>query len=202
MAMGGSTNTVLHALAIAHEAGVDYDLERINEISQHCPNICKVSPSSPYHIEDVDRAGGISAILKEIGADARACCTSTAPTVTGKTLGENIARRADRRTPTCIRPLDNAYSADGGLTILCGNLAPDGAVVKTAGVDPKMLKHEGPAIIFESQEDACEGILAGKVRPATWSSSATKGPRAAPACRRCSRPPATSWARAWAKASR
>ncbi len=178
MAMGGSTNTVLHTLAIAHEAGVDYKLERINNLSKSCPNICKVSPSSPYHVEDVDRAGGISAILKEISRKPGLLNTNC-KTVTGRTLGKNIAR-AQIKDPACIRPLENAYSPEGGLFILHGNLAPEGAVIKTAGVDPKMLKHEGPAIIFESQEDACEGILAGLVQPGHVVVIRYEGPKGGP----------------------
>jgi dihydroxy-acid dehydratase len=178
MAMGGSTNTVLHTLAVAHEAGVDYDLDRITGISKRCPNICKVSPSSPYHVEDVDRAGGISAILKEIGK-VPGLLHPDCITVTGKTLGKNIAR-AKTTDLNCIRPLENAYSPEGGLFILRGNLSPDGAVIKTAGVNPAMLKHEGPAIIFESQEDACEGILAGKVKPGHVVVIRYEGPKGGP----------------------
>ncbi len=178
MAMGGSTNTVLHTLAIAREAGVPYDLARINDLSRRTPNICKVSPSSRFHIEDVDRAGGISAILKEINkvpgllnTDARTC--------TGNTLGELIAG-AEILDPACIHPLENAYSQQGGLSILYGNLAPDGAVIKTAGVDPKMLKHTGPAVIFESQEEACEGILGGKVKAGDVVVIRYEGPKGGP----------------------
>ena len=178
MAMGGSSNTVLHALAIAREAGVNYDLNRINLISQKCPNICKVSPSSPYHMEDVDRAGGISAILRSIGS-IRGLIHRDAPTVTGKTLWQNVSR-AEVRDPEVIRPLEKAYSADGGLTILWGNLARDGAVVKKAGVAPAMLKFRGPAVIFESQEEACEGILQGKVKAGDCVVIRYEGPRGGP----------------------
>ena len=178
MAMGGSSNTVLHALAIAHEAGVKYDLERINQISQKCPNICKVSPSSPYHMEDVDRAGGISAIIKTIGS-IRGLIHRDAPTVNGKTLWQNVSR-AEVRDPQVIRPIENAYSADGGLTILRGNLAEGGAVVKKAGVAPSMLKFRGPAVIFESQEEACDGILQGKVKAGDCVIIRYEGPRGGP----------------------
>ncbi|MBU1693546.1 MAG: dihydroxy-acid dehydratase [Verrucomicrobia bacterium] len=178
MAMGGSTNTVLHTLAIAHEAGIAYDLDRINELSMKCPNICKVSPSSPYHVEDVDRAGGVSAILKEISKIPGLLHTD-AKTVTGKTLGRNIAR-AKIKDPACIRPLENAYSPEGGLFILRGTLAPDGAVIKTAGVHPDMLRFEGPAIIFESQEDACDGILEGKVQAGAVVVIRYEGPKGGP----------------------
>jgi dihydroxy-acid dehydratase len=178
MAMGGSTNTVLHTLAIAQEAGLEYDLERINALSQRCPNICKVSPSSLYHVEDVDRAGGISAILKEV-SQIPGLLALDSLTVSGRTLGENIAG-AETKDPQCIRPLAQAYSAQGGLAILRGNLAPDGAVIKAAGVDPKMLKHTGPAIIFESQEDACAGILEGKVQAGHVVVIRYEGPRGGP----------------------
>ncbi len=178
MAMGGSTNTVLHTLAIAHEAGVAYDLERINALSRRCPNLCKVSPSSAYHIEDVHRAGGISAILAEL-ARIDGLLHLRAPTVTGRTLGASI-RGASIRDEACIRPLAKAYSPEGGLFILRGNLAPDGAVVKTAGVEPAMLRHAGPAVVFESQEEACEGILAGRVCPGDVAVIRHEGPRGGP----------------------
>ena len=177
MAMGGSTNTVLHTLAIANEAGIKYDLDRINELSSKCPNICKVSPSSSYHIEDVDKAGGISAILKEIektGLLKKECIT-----VTGKTISENIAK-ADIQDDKCIRHLDNPYSKTGGLAILKGNLAPNGSVVKSAGVAPAMLSHSGPAVIFESQEEACDGILAGRVKPGDVVVIRYEGPKGGP----------------------
>ncbi len=178
MAMGGSTNTVLHALAIANEAGIKYDLERINAISARCPNICKVSPSSNVHIEDVDNAGGISAILKEISKIPGLLDTGCL-TVTGKTLGKNIAGAKIKNTDV-IHTLDNAYSKSGGLAILKGNLAPNGAVVKTAGVTKTMLTHSGPAVIFESQEDACDGILAGKVKSGDVVVIRCEGPKGGP----------------------
>jgi len=178
MAMGGSTNTVLHTLAVAHAAGLAYDLPRINAVAQTTPNICKVSPSSAYHIEDVDHAGGISAILHEISAVPGALQLDCL-TVTGRTLGENI-RGCATKDPACIRPLANAYSAKGGLAILSGNLAPDGAVVKAAGVDPKMLVHRGPAVIFNSQEEACDGILNGKVKAGDVVVIRYEGPRGGP----------------------
>ena len=178
MAMGGSTNTVLHALAIAHEAGVPYDLKRINMISQKCPNICKVSPSSKFHIEDVDRAGGISAILREI-AKIRGLIHRDAMTVTGKSLWANTARARILDT-SVIHPLENPYSQDGGLTILYGNIAEGGAVVKKAGVAANMLVFRGPAVIFESQEEACEGILAGKVKAGDCVVIRHEGPRGGP----------------------
>ena len=178
MAMGGSTNTVLHTLAVASEAGIKYDLDRINAISAKCPNICKVSPSSKIHVEDVDAAGGISAILCEVSKIPN-LLNLDCPTVTGKTLGENIAGVRIKNTEV-IHPLDNAYSKTGGLAILKGNLAPNGAVIKTAGVAPKMLTHTGPAVIFESQEEACEGILTGKVKEGDVVVIRCEGPKGGP----------------------
>jgi dihydroxy-acid dehydratase len=178
MAMGGSTNTVLHTLAVANEAGVKYDLERINAISAKCPNICKVAPSSKYHVEDVDAAGGISAILSEIRRIPN-LLNLDCPTVSGKTLGENIAAAQIKNTEV-IHPLDNPYSKTGGLAILKGNLAPKGCVVKTAGVAPAMLTHTGPAVIFESQEEACAGILAGKVKQGNVVVIRCEGPKGGP----------------------
>ncbi len=178
MAMGGSTNTILHVLAVAHEAGVPYDLARIDAISRKTPTLCKVSPSSPYHMEDVDRAGGIPAILAELlkvpGLMKPDCIT-----VTGKTLAENLAG-AGTKDPAVIRPLGNAYSKEGALAVLYGNLAPEGGVVKTAAVDPKMLVFEGPAVIFESQDEACEGILGGKVKAGDFVVIRYEGPKGGP----------------------
>jgi len=178
MAMGGSTNTVLHTLAVASEAGIAYDLDRINAISAKCPNICKVAPSSKIHIEDVDAAGGISAILNEI-SKIPDLLNLDCLTVAGRTLGENIAD-AEIKDSEVIHPLDEAYSKTGGLAILRGSLAPNGGVVKTAGVPASMLTHTGPAVIFESQEDACEGILAGKVKPGDVVVIRYEGPKGGP----------------------
>lgn len=178
MAMGGSSNTVLHTLAIAHEAGIAYDLDRINGISGRCPNVCKVAPSCQYHMEDVDAAGGVSAILRRI-SDIPGLLDTRCATVTGKTLGENIAK-AEVRNDQVIRTVANAYSQDGGLTILFGNLAEEGAVVKKAGVAAGMLVFEGRAVCFDSQEDACEGILAGQVKPGHVVVIRYEGPRGGP----------------------
>ncbi len=178
MAMGGSTNTVLHTLALTREAEINYDLERINKISQKCPNICKVSPSSNYHIEDVHKAGGISAILKELlkidGLINQDCIT-----ISGKTIAQSV-KEAQIKDNEVIRSLDNPYSQDGGLTILKGNLAEEGAVVKKAGVAKCMLEFEGKAIIFNSQEEACEGILGGKVKPGHVVVIRYEGPKGGP----------------------
>jgi len=181
MAMGGSTNTVLHTMAIAHEAGIHYPLTRLNEISARVPNICKVSPSSRWHMADVDRAGGIHAILGEL-AQREGILHLDCMTVTGKTIGENIGG-CRSKDPEVIRVLENAYSQTGGLAILFGNLAPDGAVVKQAGVDPVMLRHEGPAIVFESEEDAMKGILEGQVKPGNVIVIRYEGPKGGPGMR-------------------
>jgi dihydroxy-acid dehydratase len=178
MAMGGSTNTVLHTLAVASEAGVKYDLERINAISQKSPNICKVSPSSSWHVEDVDAAGGISAILNEV-SKIDGLLNTDCLTVTGKSLGENISGTEIKNTEV-IHSLEDAYSQKGGLAILKGNLAPKGGVVKTAGVAPEMLTHTGPAVIFGSQEEACEGILGGKVKNGDVVVIRYEGPKGGP----------------------
>jgi dihydroxy-acid dehydratase len=178
MAMGGSTNTILHTLALASEAGIKYDLDRINQLSARCPNICKVAPSSTWHIEDVDAAGGVSAILKEV-SKIPGLLSLECMTVSCVSLGERI-KHAKITNPECIRPLERAYSTTGGLSILFGDLAPNGAVVKTAGVAPSMLKHRGPAVIFDSQEEACEGILAGKVRPGDVVVIRYEGPKGGP----------------------
>jgi len=179
MAMGGSTNTVLHVLAIANEAGVDFNLEELNRLSGRVPNICRVSPAARnVHMEDVDAAGGVSAILNELsrvdGALDLSCIT-----VTGKTLGENIAG-ARIKDPEVIRSVDDPYSDDGGLAILFGNLAPQGAVVKTAAVDAVMMTHSGPARIYESQEEAVRGILNGEVQPGEVVVIRYEGPRGGP----------------------
>jgi dihydroxy-acid dehydratase len=179
MAMGGSTNTVLHTLALAHEAGVEYPLRRINEVADRVPNICKVSPARPdVHIQDVHRAGGVSAILREL-ARREGVLHLNQMTVTGKTLWENI-KDAKITDYEVIRPLENPYSEKGGLAILFGTLAPDGAVVKVAGVAPEMMRFTGEAIVFDSQEEACAGILNGKVRPGHVVVVRYEGPKGGP----------------------
>jgi len=176
--MGGSTNTVLHTLALAHEAGVDYPLERINEVAARVPNICKVSPSYHYHVEDVDRAGGVSAILWEL-AKRPGILHTDAMTVTGRTLGENVYG-CESQNQDCIRPLENPYSETGGLAVLFGNLAPEGAVIKAAGVLPEMMRHRGPAVVFDSHDEANAGILAGKVKPGSVVVIRHEGPKGGP----------------------
>lgn len=178
MAMGGSTNTVLHTLAVANEAGVELDLKDLDAISRKTPNICKVSPSSSYHMEDVHAAGGISAILKEISRKEGLLDQSALSVAEGTLAG--VIAKASEPDGVVIRKLDNAYSKDGGLAILFGNLAENGCVVKTAGVAPAMMEHRGPAVIFESQEDACEGILAGKVKEGDVVIIRYEGPKGGP----------------------
>ncbi len=178
MAMGGSTNTVLHTLAIAHEAGVAYSLDRINQLSDRVPYLSKVSPAGHHHVEDVDRAGGISAILKRL-ADKGDVLKLDRPTVTGKSLGENI-RDAVVKDPDVIRPLEDPYRKTGGLAVLFGSLAPEGGVVKVAAVTPNMMRHEGPAVIFESQDEALAGILNGKVKAGDVVVIRYEGPRGGP----------------------
>jgi dihydroxy-acid dehydratase len=229
MAMGGSTNTVLHTLAIAYEGETDFTLDRIHELSRKTPNICRVAPSAGangkmYHVEDVHRSGGIHTILGEIARGKPGLMHLDCPTVTGKTIGQNIAENDIRASSVqeealelaavgaggqrtsrawsveksvknvrqldvvslgfdpydCIRPVDNAYTQEGGLAILYGNLAPQGSVVKTAGVDPKMLKHTGPAVIFETEELAYEGIVSGKIKAGDVIVIRYEGPRGGP----------------------
>jgi dihydroxy-acid dehydratase len=178
MAMGGSSNTVLHTLALANEAGVDYPLERINAVADKVPHICKVSPAGKWHMEDVHRAGGIPAILNEIQWGTGMLHFDRL-TVTGKTLGESIQGK-DIHDEEVIRRYDNAHSKRGGLSILFGNLAPKGAVVKVGGVSEAMMKFEGPAVIFESQDEAMAGILAGKVKAGDCVVVRYEGPKGGP----------------------
>jgi dihydroxy-acid dehydratase len=179
MAMGGSTNTVLHTLAVSSEAGIEFDLRELNELASKVPYICKVSPAtSLVHIEDVDNAGGVSAILKELSG-IKGVLDLDRPTVTGKTLGGNIepANVKDRKI---IHSVEEPYSRAGGLAVLFGNLAPLGAVVKTAAVDEKMLKHTGPAKVFNSQDEAVEAIMEGKIKAGDVVVIRYEGPRGGP----------------------
>lgn len=179
MAMGGSSNTILHTLAIAEEAGTKLDLKEIDRISRTTPNICKLSPSVQLHIgEDLGRVGGIMAIMKELNR-LPGMLDSTAPTVSGRNLGEQFAEAADADGDV-IRTIEDPYSQEGGLAILFGNLAESGCVVKTAGVAKAMHQHCGPAVIFESQEDACTGILEGKVKAGDVVVIRYEGPKGGP----------------------
>jgi dihydroxy-acid dehydratase len=160
MAMGGSTNTILHTLALAHEAKVAYPLQRIDEISQTTPCICKVSPSSQYHIQDVDIHGGITAILKEISRTGK--LNLDCKSVNGKTLGENI-KNAKIPDGEVIKTLENGFSKTGGLAVLFGNIAKNGAIIKTAGVEKKLWHFEGRARVFDSMTEANAAILGKKI---------------------------------------
>lgn len=177
--MGGSTNTVLHTLAVASEAGIKYPLERINQLSKQVPYICKVAPSSKeIHIQDVDAAGGIMAILKELSRK-EGLLHPDRPTVSGKTIGELWAR-AENKNPQVIRPIENAYSQTGGLATFFGNLAPDGAVLKVGGVDPSIQVFRGRAVVFNSEDEALEGIFGGKVKAGDVVVIRYEGPKGGP----------------------
>jgi len=178
MAMGGSTNTVLHTLALANEAGVDYPLSRINSVADKVPYICKVSPAGKWHMEDVHRAGGIPAILNEVQRGTGMLHFDRL-TVSGVTLGESV-KGCEITNDQVIRRYKNAHSKRGGLSILFGNLAPNGAVVKVGGVSEAMMKFEGPAVIFESQEEAMAGILGNKVKSGDVVVIRYEGPRGGP----------------------
>ena len=179
MAMGGSTNTVLHTLAIAIEAGIDFDLEELNTLSRKTPYLCKVSPATrDVHMEDVDRAGGISAILSELSKKDN-LLNLDCLTVTGQSLGKNI-KDASIKDQTVIRAIDDPYSKEGGLAILFGNLAPKGSVVKTGAVDQSMLTHLGPARIYDSQEEALSGILSHEVQEGDVVVIRMEGPKGGP----------------------
>jgi dihydroxy-acid dehydratase len=179
MAMGGSTNTILHTLALAYSAEIPFKLDRLNGISAKTPNICKVSPSRPeIHVEDVHRAGGIPTILKELYRTGRTDLKLDVPTVAGQLA--DAVKAAPDADGDVIRRAENAFSQTGGLAVLFGNLAPKGAVVKVAGVAPEMMEYEGPARIYESQEDALQGILAGEVKDGDVVVIRYEGPRGGP----------------------
>ena len=178
MAMGGSTNTVLHTLAFAHEAGIEYELARINQVADRVPHLTKVSPSGKWHMEDVHRAGGIPAILAEI-SKLDGSLHLDRPTVTLDTLRASL-NGSTIKDPEVIRSVENPHSATGGLSILFGNLAPQGSVIKIGGVAPSMRKHTGPARIYESQDEAMAGILNGEVQPGEVVVIRYEGPRGGP----------------------
>jgi len=178
MAMGGSSNTVLHALAIANEAGIDYSMARIAEISEKIPYLCKVSPAGKWHMEDVFRAGGIPAILAELH-NKLGCLHPNRITVTGENFGASLTG-AVIKDPGVIHPVENAYSSRGGLAVLFGNLAPNGSVVKTGGVSEAMKKFAGPARIYDSQDSAIAGILAGEVKAGEVVVIRYEGPKGGP----------------------
>jgi len=178
MAMGGSTNTVLHTLAIAHEAGIEYDLRDINKIAEKVPYLAKIMPASDVSMDDVHRAGGVSAILNELckvdGALHQKCLS-----ITGKTLAENV-KDATIHNEQVIRPKENPYSPVGGLSILYGNLAPDGGVIKVGAVDPSIKTFLGEAIVFESQDEAQENIHNGTVKSGHVVVIRYEGPKGGP----------------------
>ncbi len=178
MALGGSTNSVLHLMAVAHEAGIDFTLSQINEISQRVPYICKLSPASEVHIEDLDLAGGIPAVMHEIANSLNGKC----PTVSLVPLS-NIIKKGKVRNREVIRSVAEPYSKTGGLTILFGNLAPEGAVVKSGAVAPEMMVHEGPARVFENEEEATKGIMGGEVKKGEVIVIRYEGPKGGPGMR-------------------
>jgi len=178
MALGGSTNSVLHLAAIAHEAGIDLPLTMINDISERTPTLCKLRPAGNYHVEDLDRAGGISAVMKELGKLLKL----DAKTVSGKSLREVITDSRAMDTDV-IRSPSTAHSAVGGLAILFGNLAPEGAVVKRSAVLPEMMVHQGPARVFDSEEEATEQIMAGSIKSGEVVVIRYEGPKGGPGMR-------------------
>ena len=180
MAIGGSTNTVLHLLAIAHEVEVDLPLELFNEISSRTPYLSKLSPAGPLHVQDLNEAGGVCAVLKELSK--RGLLHLDRPTVTGWTLGHNIAD-AEILRPEVIHSIDDPLGSTGGIAILRGNLAPEGAVVKAAAVAPEMMVHEGPARVFDGEEEAVRAILGGEIHPGDVVVIRYEGPRGGPGMR-------------------
>jgi len=215
IAMGGSTNTVLHLLAVAHEAGVDFTMKDIDTLSRKTPCLCKVSPSSQYHVEDVNRAGGILSLMgelnranlldtsayrvdgltleqaitafdivnKEVTSEALVIFSSAPAHKINLVMGSQSSRYTkldDDRVSGCIRSIENAYYQDGGLAVLYGNIAPKGSIVKTAGVDPALFHFEGLARVFESQDEAVNGILSGKVNPGDIVVIRYEGPKGGP----------------------
>ena len=180
MALGCSTNTMLHLPAIAHEAGVEIDLDMSNEISAHTPNLCHLAPAGDTFMEDLDRAGGVLAVMKEL--TKKNLLDTSLMTVTGKTIGENLDGVANLN-PEIIRPIDNPYSAQGGIAVLKGNLAVDGCVVKQSAVAPEMMVHEGPARVFDSEEDAIAAIYEKKIVAGDVVVIRYEGPKGGPGMR-------------------
>ena len=180
MALGCSTNSMLHLPAIAHECGFKLDMHLANEISERTPNLCHLSPSGPHFIEELNEAGGIPAVMKEL--DKAGLLKTDIMTVTGKTVEENI-EHAVNKDPEIIRPIDNPYSKTGGIAALFGNLAPEGSVVKRSAVAPEMLVHKGPARVFDSEEDAIAAIWGGKINPGDVVVIRYEGPKGGPGMR-------------------
>ena len=180
MALGCSTNSMLHLPAIAHEAGVELNVDIANEISARTPNLCHLAPAGPTYIEDLNEAGGIYAVMNEISK--KGLLNLDCMTVTGKTVGENI-KGCVNKNPDVIRPVEDPYSETGGIAILRGNLAPDSAVVKRSAVAPEMLKHEGPARVFDCEEDAIDAIKGGKIKAGDVVVIRYEGPKGGPGMR-------------------
>jgi len=180
MALGGSTNTVLHLPAIAHEAGIRLDLDLFNQIGAKTPNLCKLSPAGAHHIEDLDAAGGVQAVMKEISK--LGVIDQKAMTVTGQTVAKNL-KETRVYDYSVIRSVKNPYSPDGGLAIIKGNLAPEGGVVKRSAVSPDMLKNEGRARVFDSEDDAIAAIMGGKIKPGDVIVIRYEGPKGGPGMR-------------------
>ena len=180
MALGCSTNSMLHLPAIAHEIGMDFDITFANEISAKTPNLCHLAPAGPTYMEDLNEAGGVYAVMNEL--NKLGLLHTDCMTVTGKTVGENI-KDCVNLNPEVIRPVENPYSKTGGLAVLTGNLAPDTGVVKRSAVVPEMMVHEGPARVFECEEDACEAILSGKIKEGDVVVIRYEGPKGGPGMR-------------------
>jgi dihydroxy-acid dehydratase len=185
VAMGGSTNTVLHVLALARETGLDYPVGRFNEVSDRTPHLAKVSPawdgSRQWHIQDVHEAGGVQAILAEL-AKRPGVLNLEVPTVTGRTMGENL-QHAENRNPECIRPVSNPHSQRGALSVLFGNLAPEGAIIKVGAVDQHEMAFRGPARVFDSEELANNAVINGKIKAGDVIIVRNEGPRGGPGMR-------------------
>ncbi len=180
MALGGSSNTILHTLAIAHEANITLTIDHINELAEKVPQLCSLSPAGNYYLQDLDRAGGISALLKELSR--KKLISLKEVTVSGKSVGENI-KNAHILDQEVIRSIDNPYSQKGGIIFLRGNLAPQGAVVKRSAVHPDMLKHKGPARVFESEEECTRAILQGRINKGDIVVIRNEGPKGGPGMR-------------------
>ena len=180
MALGCSTNTMLHLPAIAHECGIELDLDTSNQISANTPNLCHLAPAGESYMEDLEQAGGVYAVMAEL--TKKGLLNTDVMTVTGKTMGENLEGVVNR-DPETIRPIDHPYSADGGIAVLKGNLAPEGCVVKRSAVAPEMMTHQGPARVFDCEDDAIEAIYAGKIVPGDVVVIRYEGPKGGPGMR-------------------
>ena len=180
MALGCSTNTMLHLPAIAHECGIELDLDMSNEISAKTPNLCHLAPAGDTFMEDLEGAGGVYAVMKEL--TKKGLLDTSVLTVTGRTMAENL-EGVENRNPDIIRPIDNPYSQDGGIAVLKGNLAPEGCVVKRSAVAPEMMAHTGPARVFDGEEEAIAAIYAGKIVPGDVVVIRYEGPKGGPGMR-------------------